>query len=671
MNKLSILIKIVSFTILVAILGCSDVDITQVKKEIVEKRGQLTAQQQISVNIELKELETKSTDMLAGYIDMYNRSIVEIIPEFYSLEKDKESYAKNFKLEDENYVEETYKLERSDNEILSEYLNYIQSGLSFYQQYSNELLDLRVIHYYGLNSRGVPAYIPEPIPMLGSDQFIMLTKLYHNGIEEEVNRSSAELNREVFNIDKTVLIDSITVSYSIPFISELDSVIITPSDVGKTVKGFQILELTDNYIYYIEPEKRILETMAYSASGKPLISLYDDRGFDYYLKDSLANSDNLETIISSLDKAKSDSSARCLVENYLVTRKLNYRNYTPKISFCEGNIAKYLIVFEKERAFEKFDVTFSNLSSNQQIFIKQLSSETEFVDSKGATLFKSPLLDLKYVGTEGGVRCANYIKHENREVSPYKYTYYYVDVVNKKLVELEEAKAFKVMNDNLVAMEISGDSESTKEEFGDRLIPESYGKDIILFNSKNERVSDDIYSYVGKNNGVIVAYRGDDNTILNASGQRVGEQGLRSIDNFHYGLASVSGRRPTDSDYSKGTYFKVGFVNTKGEYVVPLQYDSYEELPHCDYSSGFLMVGKDGLLGVVDMKDSAKLVIPCIYKEMYLTDDTNKLLYTVNVAGEYERYGVIDEKGETIIPFNYSEYDILEELKKRGLYREE
>ncbi len=113
--------------------------------------------------------------------------------------------------------------------------------------------------------------------------------------------------------------------------------------------------------------------------------------------------------------------------------------------------------------------------------------------------------------------------------------------------------------------------------------------------------------------------------------------GYEKIEPFREGLAAVM------------INFKYGFIDKSGKTVVPLMYDFAAE-----FKDGLASVSKDKKYGFVDKTGTE--VIPPIYQEtgFYFYEECVRM----RLNG---KWGVLDNKGNTIVPFNYEEIDYCQE----------
>ena len=107
---------------------------------------------------------------------------------------------------------------------------------------------------------------------------------------------------------------------------------------------------------------------------------------------------------------------------------------------------------------------------------------------------------------------------------------------------------------------------------------------------------------------------------------------------------------------------KVGYINTKGEVVIPIEYDSlldtenkYDESWHEEAQDYGVIVAKNGIYGIVDANN--KVVVPFEFGLLEAFDETGTGLYfnhIINIdANGYENeqiveWGILDTRGKRI-----------------------
>ncbi len=188
-------------------------------------------------------------------------------------------------------------------------------------------------------------------------------------------------------------------------------------------------------------------------------------------------------------------------------------------------------------------------------------------------------------------------------------------------------------------------------------------------NKENKVVIPMIYDLLSRpGEGIITYKKGLEFGILNTEGKR-----LTSKEYFPKGLRRI---------YLKGYY---GFVNTKGQAIIPLQYKKLEHLVKDFYS--FLLNGKEGILNPYTLK----ILVPndkydeiLGYKDGFfyvvrdgkygLIDDVGKVVIEpkdydsicyfrgrIATVRSGENYGVINRAGDLIVPVRYKEISVMDD----------
>jgi hypothetical protein len=93
---------------------------------------------------------------------------------------------------------------------------------------------------------------------------------------------------------------------------------------------------------------------------------------------------------------------------------------------------------------------------------------------------------------------------------------------------------------------------------------------------------------------------------------------------------------------------KYGLINTKGEVVLPVEYDAIYGFNTTDAPLDRIWwIKKNGLYGAINEK--AQLIIPLQYTDVELFSYGKALVKTT------DKWGIIDIKGKTIVPFKFSD----------------
>jgi len=199
-----------------------------------------------------------------------------------------------------------------------------------------------------------------------------------------------------------------------------------------------------------------------------------------------------------------------------------------------------------------------------------------------------------------------------------------------------------------------------------------------------------IYDNISTHNNQLYATQNNETKIFNNKGQLLTSHEYNSISlNYQHGLALVrrdssygfidtTGKEIIPSIYNKiifdskqNDYFpggkasvqknnKFGIIDLKGKVIVPCEYDWEVHLP---LYTGFSEVTKNGLSGIIDK--TGKEIIPCKYDEINWDVENKKnnnvptklLAKTLFIARENDKWGMLDEKNNIIIPFKYEELE--------------
>lgn len=157
---------------------------------------------------------------------------------------------------------------------------------------------------------------------------------------------------------------------------------------------------------------------------------------------------------------------------------------------------------------------------------------------------------------------------------------------------------------------------------------------------------------------------------------------------FHDGLLRVSKQSKTgylnydgelvipcqyysENDFSDGRCLvqmeykgKCGFIDTEGKLVVPFKYDDAK-----DFHGGFASVCVDGLWGIIDKEGNEVIAPKFKYIDNYLrvyssssgggnTSTGIKIYEGIFFAKNNDKYGIVDAKGNEILPCTYDEFKV-------------
>lgn len=537
---------------------------------------------------------------------------------------------------------------------IDRYIDYLHSDLRYCQYFSNDSLYINIEQYKGFI---------KPTPVFADTATIKLTHLYQNGKSQQFALSN-HINSTVFDVKDVGLIDSVQIEYTLPFISDFDSIVITKSDTGKVIDGFKIVSFSDKKIAYVQPDIYTLDQTAYDKTGKALTIVSHAYKNVFDLKEG-KEAPPYDELIKSMEKADFDSSLFALGKQLVLKTKLNYDMSTLHIVEYKEDIDRFEIKYNQKVDKITTNVTLRNAYPNQKVILNHSENGTKILDKHGDLILKSPHTRLSFVTNSREAQCSNYIKKSRLKECigcSTRDTFFYIDISNKELKLLDSAYV-RGISDERVAI-----------SFHEKKSKAQTSWNTYIYNDKFERVNDKVYLNIADYRDVFVAASHNYTFgILDSNGEEVGDPWYRDISEFRNGIAAVT--KDFNEDFTTTT--KVGFINTKGEYVVPLIYDhklfadkeqsktyqSVNNLPLIEIYKFPQIVCKDGLLGWVDFEDNARLTIPIKYVELRpLIGKNNIVFIALKEGNDSEAYGVINKKQEVIIPFKYSFEQVYEKI---------
>lgn len=187
------------------------------------------------------------------------------------------------------------------------------------------------------------------------------------------------------------------------------------------------------------------------------------------------------------------------------------------------------------------------------------------------------------------------------------------------------------------------------DRFGSQRIPDpesSKRKDVFLeahefsFGLALVKTKDGKWQYIDRKGNVVISP--DYDTCLSFgefSGAGLGFKELAIVNN---------GGNRTFPQSGWGGGGKYGLINTKGEVVLPVEYEEIQNFDNIDRTRW--RIKKDGLYGFIDEK--AKIVIPLQYTDARFF---NKGLAPVQ---KNDKWGVINKKGRELVPLKYDKVAI-------------
>ena len=125
-------------------------------------------------------------------------------------------------------------------------------------------------------------------------------------------------DKAIFPLGKTGILDSVHLEFTIPYLSEIDSVVYESGNFYDEQKGFKFIGLLNDRIGLVEPDEFIIDYRAYNADGQLLKIKNQDAENIYRLKTNEAHLE-YEDLVKTIKNSKADSVSNCLAEYLLLS----------------------------------------------------------------------------------------------------------------------------------------------------------------------------------------------------------------------------------------------------------------------------------------------------------------------------------------------------------------
>jgi hypothetical protein len=172
-----------------------------------------------------------------------------------------------------------------------------------------------------------------------------------------------------------------------------------------------------------------------------------------------------------------------------------------------------------------------------------------------------------------------------------------------------------------------------------------------LFDDKSKQISDfkytEIYSFA---NSYAIADSTGKRCLINISGQEIIPLESQNIHFYTQDFFFLQGfMAPNLIGVEKNK--KVGFYNLKGQLIVPFDYAEHRQLAYYDGCAIILNSIRENRQALLDVMDG-KFLTPFIYYDIYHIGVNRFKVYTIE-----KKWGIIDNKGQTITPAVYDNLD--------------
>lgn len=248
--------------------------------------------------------------------------------------------------------------------------------------------------------------------------------------------------------------------------------------------------------------------------------------------------------------------------------------------------------------------------------------------------------------------------------------YGYADIYGETKIDVhfDEAYSFK---DGRALVEI-GDYQALIDVKGNYILPPTFEDLAQLTDSLYSFEKDELKGIINISGAIILDAKYDEIGVFNDDlAYIIKEDTLQYIDNS--GRVVVSNNFKTYPNFELKGEFKNGFaivskkekygrINTKGDIVIPIEYDNL------GVGNKFIPFKKKDNWGLINAAN--KVTIPATYQSIDLIDDR------FVVAGLNDTLGLLDAYGNKLLPFSFQaiepligDYLIVEKNGKRGLYK--
>lgn len=367
------------FIVFIIFVSCQEAkpkNFTELDKQIKEKRSKISSDNLIGLDEFIKELRTMDLQTIKTKI---TNDIVEWEKEWEEeAEFQKAFYDNNYKRFDyDTIVPSNYSYSYGNDSL---YIAYLKSGLKFIQTIKSDSAFIDMVETnYKLNEK-INNYKKTDLEHYSSKTIFVKEIYYSDGTTEQGTDKKKYCPspniKHCFVTKSTKIIDSIAVKVVINRLKEVDSVVVTKQDLGKTVKGFDILKFDANYISLRYPKST--KIIAFKLPN-PEVAL-DVKGNIITRKNSYSRElcgktqkEDQETFkallnreVDHLKKIKSKEEALKILENLELDYYLSCDSgatYVIEDKFYKGNVNTFKTYFETARKDIIIDVMYRNANS--------------------------------------------------------------------------------------------------------------------------------------------------------------------------------------------------------------------------------------------------------------------------------------------------------------------
>ncbi len=562
------------------------------------------------VNVFIAELDGKSIDEIKEEINNNIKSF-ERFTKFFEgngfsnkiekIGKEDEKFETAFKIDTTNID----KLLRQFNHIkfeqsFSEYTTKLEFG--FKENEHQRLMNLGA----GITQRFVPKKI-----------------YYSNG---SVRTDSTSNYKVSFSFNEkwgqTLPIDSVEVNYELHYSANYDTITISLDNPIVNYGGgrIELVKAKDNYAYLTISDtiNGISEIQGLNEDGKVL----GESGHSSSNQSPEKTEKGIKELLGYLKKMQKKLNNNTFktteeFQNYLRKSlpKLDYFNdnddlYHKEIYFY-GNVKEIKLYFAKTPKIRQTQFRAVNTSVFGNYIQMPVEDGVIFLNQEGKEQFK-------IAGEEFNSLNSRFYEDDN--------FYYHLNTEKKQLDTLLVYR-IKAFSNGLVGVQFEQEYDKYR-----------------LFDLENKQVTTSNYEELFEREGLLLGVKNDELHIIDNLGQGHLLKGVSRVGNSQEGLIVVENKR-----------LNSGFMNSKGEIVIPMIYYDVEE-----FSDGLSKVKKiiGGNYGFIDKK--GKVILPFIYESAY-----NFVKGVTAVRLEEGGYKLIDTTGKVLVEVESSNIGISTNFEER------
>jgi len=652
------IVSLLFFALFFFITGCKSSS-TPVRipsdNELKQKRALLSRSQLIPYNRDMEFLRPMSLRQLRQTISRNCKKNEKLVG--LNLKHFKESHSdmlKKYAPDEESELLRHVSLNCTSNDTA--YMNFVKKGHVFGQHFKKDTNIIYIIREPDLNTfttfssatgKTLSAGVSCDLHTYNDSE---LSKVYFsNGdVEENVSSDWCGFFNTACYIGRKMPIDSLQVHFTLNSIFEYDTLVLTVDDIGKTYNNITLHELKNGFLALEGDNNKIIEIECRNNRGMYIEDAYSVtdctpfRSHEVYDK-SIEKNKSLRKKIDAVDN-KED--ALRLIENSILDDYLN-----PDSNLCEiyglykGNIKEVVVYYVVKRDNIEFDVMFRAANLNQQIFTNGFDDKTEILDRNGKPILVVPVGNLNFATSRGyyeidrGFENVHYFEC-------YKENYHF-NLEEKKITKMESYDLRGALSSNLVKV---WDNEN---------------HNLLILDNNMMAIHDSAYNDIELNGTLIIAgrkegYNGWYNSssskyhIYNGEGQKVLPYYVSDVAPHYNGIYRVVVNN------------KIGYMDASGKWLIEPKYDVIDiNFDRRDKDMKYLLqiVSLNGKMGLIDLDNNFKQLIPCKYADINVIPETNGQYYIVSTS--YNYYGVVDIHGNIIRPFEtISYYDLFDEVQK-------